>query len=80
MMLRRKEWGHSKCPHCGWEDENNCHVIKCADEDAPRRWTKTLAGLETWMDDNDTDPLITKYVLEALRNWMDDAVSWIAIS
>ena len=32
-----------------------------------------MAGLEDWMDDNDTDPLITKYVLQALCNWMDDA-------
>ena len=72
MMLRRKDWTHSKCPRCGQEDECTKHVCRCADPEARKQWHQAIKDLEQHMDAQDTDPLITKHVLAMLQAWAQE--------
>lgn len=72
MMLRRKHWGHSRCPRCGEEDEHNCHVCKCLDPDARKQWDTTVNGAEKWMKENDTHPTIIAFLVQHLNSWVED--------
>ena len=48
------------------------HVCRCKDPEARKQWNASVKELEKWMDEQDTDPLITKHVLAMLRSWVQE--------
>lgn len=48
MMILRKDWGHSKCPLCGHDEETTQHVIKCPDARATKVWNSSMDNLNIY--------------------------------
>jgi len=49
--------------------EDTRHVCQCPDPGARDTWRKALLKLEEWMDEADTDPMVTKHILTMLQTW-----------
>lgn len=71
VMLRRKEWTHSKCPRCGQDNETTTHVLTCTFPDAKQLWEDSIANLGNWLKSIRTHPHIIDIVTSRLRQWHD---------
>ena len=69
QMLRRKEWTHDKCPRCGEADENNVKVVQCLDPGAAKTRSKALQSVSDCLEDNKTNPLISRHIMSSLKAW-----------
>ena len=70
QMLRRGEWSHDKCPRCGAANETTTHVLRCTHLGAQSTWRVGLHKLRDWMQDYNTSPTISSYILAHLRAWV----------
>jgi len=69
MMLRRREWTHSKCPVCGADDETATHVLQCQAPAARAQWNKSVQLLSDWMVENSTMPALRETIIYHLHAW-----------
>jgi hypothetical protein len=67
MMKIRKEWAHSTCPLCGNQEETTTHVLQCTE--ATRIWNITLGALNTWLEEQSTEPSLQAAIIYHLQSW-----------
>ena len=46
------------CPSCGITGETTAHITVCTDSHRTSQYHKSVEQLETWLDDNQTDPIL----------------------
>ena len=67
-----KKWGfrtHDECPRCKKKDETALHVLQCQHSTARDEWSTQLTDMQQWMEDQKTDPAISKAILHNLKKW-----------
>ena len=70
VMVRRKHRLLSNCPLCGRADEDNIHVLICPSASIHR--STLLIQLQTWLHSNQTDPIITNFIITSLQKWFSN--------
>lgn len=68
VLVKRREKNSDACKRCG-KIETTTHVWKCRHEEAEQIWIKSLQKLETFMENNNTDPQLNKSIISNLRTW-----------
>lgn len=58
----------NQCPQCG-APEDVTHINKCRGKNADNVWDTALKGLQAWMYEQHTDPVIILAVLQGLNGW-----------
>ena len=76
MMKIRKEWGHSRCPLCGCNEETTQHVIQCPDARATKVWNSSMEDLNTWLKEQGTEPTLHKLIIRNLNQWRQGRRCW----
>jgi hypothetical protein len=60
-----------ECPHCGLV-EDALHVWTCKSQQVSDVWSTSLCQLKTSLDKLETDPALTKLIIEYLNAWRND--------
>ena len=71
MLQIWKHQTHSSCPRCGMAKETAEHILTCKSPPATAIWNATIAQLEKWMNDNDSEPHMTEIICSSLRAWRE---------
>jgi hypothetical protein len=66
MMKNWCFWDHSRCPCCNHINETKEHLLTCPHPACATTWSDSLAGLGTWMEEDDTAPDIQECILSTL--------------
>jgi len=59
----------AECPRCGATQEDKPHIILCSQQEATNLWTSALSSLQTWLLEEETDPLLITKLLTGLQEW-----------
>ena len=68
-MVRRKEQRSAACPRCGFEDEDNTHILRCQHSSVHTLWEEEMKTFSSWLAQHDTSPSIQSAVVSGLRSW-----------
>ena len=67
-----KKWNYrlvDNCPRCGAPGESTTHILKCRAASAEIQWGKSMMELSKWLEENNTCPDISKFLVQALDQW-----------
>jgi hypothetical protein len=67
-VKRWGKWEVDKCPRCGCPEPAK-HVTLCRGQGADDTWSRAIDNLKRWLEDNQTDPFITKAIITGLNTW-----------
>jgi len=56
------------CPTCAAHNEDTAHITLCRDPHRKKVFRRSVKNLETWLDDNQTDPIL----IEMIRDYLLD--------
>jgi Reverse transcriptase (RNA-dependent DNA polymerase) len=68
VLKKRKEKTDSTCRRCGSE-ETATHVWQCQDIQVQEIWSRSIASMVSFLDDLNTDPVITNAITTNLLGW-----------
>ena len=67
-----KKWKYrlvDNCPRCGAPGESTTHILKCRAASAETQWGKSMMELSKWLEENNTCPDISIFLVQALVQW-----------
>ncbi len=68
VLFQRKAKDHDRCPFCQ-QSETVAHVIMCKDTRAQAQWDFSLREFKTWLEQQQTDPVIVLRLINGLAKW-----------
>ena len=59
----------NNCPRCNAPNETSTHILKCPGASATTQWQKSIMELSKWLEENQTCPDISNFLIKALDQW-----------
>ena len=56
-----------RCPSCRRRGETTAHVTVCQDPGRVETYNKSIASVESWLESNDTDPILVELIRDYLE-------------
>lgn len=56
-----------RCPSCGLPEETTNHITVCTDSHRTHHFHKSVDDLESWLEDNSTDPILVELICQYLN-------------
>ena len=69
VMLRRKEWTHSRCPRCSTDKETPAHVLQCNTPETAGIWSAAILELYNSLVQLQTHPDVIAIICGRLLQW-----------
>ena len=62
-----KDGVENKCPACGCNNESTAHIMICPDPGRLSLYDSSVSGVAEWMRANETDPFVSRLVVDYLK-------------